>query len=127
MPDKRCPLFNEERTSAVANGRIDREQSRLAVDELIDVLGRASVEAVGLVCVRGVCGSRRRSPGAGLRSDGAGRKTCQPRAGDSAAWGVHASIGTCCWRRPRLWGSKSSVSAEAIEASEEELKKCEGR
>jgi putative transposase len=144
------------------------EQSRLAVDELIDVLGRASVEAVLRLSAEGIAGPPhpgKKGGGVGwhgresgtvnlaerklrvsrprLRKRGVGRDGEVPVPAYEAMQqdGRLASrmleillrgVSTRLYKHvlpemaETVGVSKSSVSAEAIEASEEELKKlCE--
>lgn len=143
------------------------EQSQLAVDQLIDVLGRASIEAVLRLSAEGIAGP----PHPGKRSAGTEARPARSLCpSESCACTVHgcernrpagtgrfpfrptkpckkmASSPAGCWRfccagvstrqykrvlpemAETVGISKSSVSAEAIAASEEELKKlCERR
>ena len=146
------------------------EQSRLAVDELIDVLGRASVEAVLRLSAEGIAGPPhpgKKGGGVGwhgsesgtvnlaerklrvsrprLRKRGVGRDGEIPvpayeamqQDGRLASRMLEILLRGVSTRQYRqvlpemaetVGVSKSSVSAEAVEASEEELKKlCERR
>jgi putative transposase len=146
------------------------EQSRLAVDELIDVLGRASVEAVLRLSAEGIAGPPhpgKKGGGVGwhgsesgtvnlaerklrvsrprLRKRGVGRDGEVPvpayeamrQDGRLASRMLEILLRGVSTRQYKhvlpemaetVSVSKSSVSAEAIEASEEELKKlCERR
>jgi putative transposase len=146
------------------------EQSQLAVDELIDVLGRASVEAVLRLSAAGIAGPPhpgKRGGAVGWHGNERGTvalaerklRITRPRLRKKGA-GQEGEVSVPAYQAMRQDGklsrrmleillrgvstrqyravlpemaetvgvSKSSVSAEAIEASEEELKKlCERR